>query len=92
MPIYEYDCPRCGPFEMTQRITEPALQTHAQCGSPVRRLLSATSFALKGTGWYITDYARKGNQDGGKKSESAAKSEGGAKSESSAKTEASAAA
>jgi len=59
MPVYEYDCPSCGVHEVTQRITEPALGSCTTCGSPVRRLISATAFALKGGGWYATDYARK---------------------------------
>jgi len=73
MPIYEYRCDRCGVFEVTQRITEPALSDCPTCNGAVARLISATSFQLKGSGWYVTDYARKGLQeskDGAKSSES----------------------
>lgn len=64
MPIYEYRCDRCGEFEVTQRITEPALADCPTCSGPVARLISATSFQLKGSGWYVTDYARKGANGG----------------------------
>ena len=55
MPLYEYDCPRCGPFEAAQRITEPPLARH-ECGEAVQRKISLTSFALKGGGWYSDGY------------------------------------
>jgi putative FmdB family regulatory protein len=58
MPIYEYRCPQCGVFEATQRITESPLATCPTCASEVHRLISLTSFVLKGSGWYATDYAR----------------------------------
>ena len=72
MPIYEYDCPKCGTFEATQRITDKPLGKCPTCRGKVKKLISNTSFQLKGTGWYITDYARK-NQ-GAEKSENGAKS------------------
>ncbi|HXG51144.1 MAG TPA: zinc ribbon domain-containing protein [candidate division Zixibacteria bacterium] len=68
MPIYEYQCDACGTFEVTQRITERALSKCPTCKGKVKRLISNTSFQLKGTGWYITDYARKGAN--GEKSDS----------------------
>jgi putative FmdB family regulatory protein len=55
MPLYEYDCPRCGSFELTQRITEPPLSRHT-CGEVVQRRISRSSFALKGSGWYADGY------------------------------------
>jgi len=61
MPIYEYKCDKCGVFEVTQRITENALKKCPTCKSKVERIISNTSFVLKGRGWYITDYARSGN-------------------------------
>lgn len=61
MPIYEYLCPKCGQFEVTQRITENALKRCPTCRSKVQKLISASSFQLKGSGWYLTDYARAGN-------------------------------
>jgi len=58
MPIYEYHCARCGIFEVTQRITETPLSICPTCEGDIRRLISVTSFVLKGNGWYATDYAR----------------------------------
>ncbi len=57
MAIYEYDCPRCGTFEVTQKMTEPPLETHEACGEKVERKISRTSFALKGGGWYSEGYS-----------------------------------
>src|ERR1700720_629334 len=62
MPIYEYRCPKCGTFETMQRITEPSLKRCPTCKSKVERMMSRTSFVLKGSGWYATDYARAGNK------------------------------
>ena len=57
MPIYEYQCENCSRrFEVMQRMTEPLLAICEQCGGHVRRLISQTSFVLKGDGWYVTDY------------------------------------
>jgi putative FmdB family regulatory protein len=67
MPIYEYRCEQCGDFEEMQRITDPPLARCPKCKRKVRRLISNTSFQLKGSGWYVTDYARAGGGDGGKK-------------------------
>jgi putative FmdB family regulatory protein len=66
VPIYEYECGKCGVFEQSQRITEPALTKCPTCRRKVRRLISNTSFQLKGSGWYVTDYARNGGKKGGK--------------------------
>jgi putative FmdB family regulatory protein len=60
MPIYEYKCNKCGVFEVTQRITEKALKKCPTCKGRVERIISNTSFVLKGTGWYVTDYAKRG--------------------------------
>ena len=70
MPIYEYRCEHCGDFEEMQRITDPPLVRCPKCRRKVRRLISNTSFQLKGTGWYVTDYARSGGANGGKSGES----------------------
>ncbi len=56
MPIYEYECPKCGRFDALQKMSDPALKTHDVCGSKVRKLMSASAFAFKGSGFYITDY------------------------------------
>lgn len=80
MPIYEYVCHKCGTFEVTQRITEKALGKCPTCKGKVKKLISNTSFQLKGTGWYVTDYARKG-KNGEEKSDAASKPAAEAKSE-----------
>jgi len=60
MPIYEYHCESCGSdFEVMQRITEPPVETCENCGAgPVHKLISQSTFILKGSGWYVTDYGR----------------------------------
>ena len=55
MPTYEYDCGTCGTFEVTQRITDKPLRRCPTCKGKVRKLISSTSFQLKGSGWYVTD-------------------------------------
>lgn len=79
MPIYEYQCQKCGTFEVTQRITENPLGKCPTCKGKVKKLISNTSFQLKGTGWYVTDYARK--DKGAPKGENGAKASTDAKSE-----------
>ncbi len=70
MPIYEYECRSCGKnHEIMQRYTDAPLTECPSCGGPLRKLISNTSFVLKGTGWYKTDYASSGSGRTGKKSE-----------------------
>jgi putative FmdB family regulatory protein len=85
MPIYEYHCDHCGDFEEMQRITDPPLVKCPRCKRKIRRLISNTSFQLKGSGWYVTDYARGAN--GGKKKDAAGDSGGGDAKSSEAKSE-----
>jgi putative FmdB family regulatory protein len=59
MPIYEYKCNKCGVFEVMQKITEAPLKKCPTCKGKTERLISSTSFVLKGSGWYATDYAKK---------------------------------
>lgn len=60
MPIYEYQCKKCGKqFEAFQGITEPDLKICKFCKGKVQKMMSLSSFSLKGTGWYATDYAGK---------------------------------
>ena len=65
MPTYEYSCTSCGTFDVEQRITEPALATCDKCGGPVKRLISRSSFALRGGGWYADGYSSKSSQTSG---------------------------
>jgi len=86
MPIYEYRCRKCNrEFEVVQSITAPELKSCKFCKGPVTKLMSVSSFHLKGSGWYVTDY-------GGRKapvSETATKSETAAKSDAAAEGSAS---
>jgi putative FmdB family regulatory protein len=77
MPLYEYECDACGKrFELIQRFSDPAPEACAKCGhGPVRRLLSSPAIQFKGSGWYITDYAKKGGSSN-EKAEKAEKSTG----------------
>ena len=59
MPIYEYKCAKCGVVEVMQGIKEKPLKKCPNCKSKVERMISSTSFVLKGSGWYATDYAKK---------------------------------
>jgi putative FmdB family regulatory protein len=59
MPIYEYECPKCGRFDVLQKMSAAPLEVHEACGSKVQKLMSASAFAFKGSGFYITDYGGK---------------------------------
>ena len=59
MPIYEFECPSCPKIhEVMQKFSAAPMVNCPDCGSPVKKLMSLSSFALKGTGWYTTDYKR----------------------------------
>ena len=99
MPLYEYQCGACGNrFEVIQKFSDSPAEACKVCGKgPVRRLQSSPAIQFKGSGWYITDYARKGSSESSakgadgkgadekgasdKKSASDAKSDAGAKAE-----------
>jgi putative FmdB family regulatory protein len=66
MPIYEYHCSKCGDFETMQKMSDKPLTTCPTCRRKVTKLISSTTFHLKGSGWYVTDYARKGEGGGAK--------------------------
>ena len=60
MPLYEYACHQCGKhFDVLQKFSDQPLAVHEECGGEVERLISAPALQFKGTGWYVTDYARK---------------------------------
>lgn len=66
MPIYEYGCMKCGKtHEIMQKFSDAPMTVCPDCGGEVRKMISNTSFVLKGTGWYATDYAsnKKGASD-----------------------------
>ena len=59
MPLYEYQCDECGhTFEKIQKFSDPLETTCPKCGGPVRKLMSSPAIQFKGSGWYITDYAK----------------------------------
>lgn len=71
MPLYEYQCEACAHrFERIQKYSDPPVETCPSCGGQVKKLLSSPAIQFKGSGWYITDYARKssdGKSGGGSK-------------------------
>jgi putative FmdB family regulatory protein len=65
VPIYEYSCTKCGEtVEAMQKMSDPPLKKCPKCGGLLAKMMSSTSFVLKGTGWYATDYAKKSNGSG----------------------------
>ena len=79
MPLYEYECDNCGHrAEVIQRVGAPPIGACEECGGEMKRLLSAPAFQFKGTGWYVTDYAKKSGagspSNGESKSENSSKS------------------
>jgi putative FmdB family regulatory protein len=92
VPLYEYKCEGCGEtFEVIQKFADEPLTVHEKCGGAVHRLLSAPAFQFKGSGWYVTDYA-KSNSAGvakheGPKAESSDKGSGDAATKTETKTE-----
>ena len=82
MPLYEYQCDACGHrFEVIQKFSDKPLETCPKCGGAVHKLVSSPAFQFKGSGWYITDYAKKSDA----KSEGKSSSSGGGDSKESAK-------
>jgi len=83
LPLYEYECPKCGTFELVRKFSDAPLESCPTCARPVEKLASAPAIQFKGTGWYITDYARKSpGGEGGKDMGGAgdpAKDKGGSK-------------
>lgn len=66
MPVYEYECTKCGHHaEKLQKMTDPPITECAMCAGRMKKLISQSTFHLKGSGWYVTDYASKsGGYDG----------------------------
>ncbi|HET9407410.1 MAG TPA: zinc ribbon domain-containing protein [Candidatus Sulfotelmatobacter sp.] len=60
MPLYEYQCKKCGHrFEKIQKFSDPTVKKCPECGGAVEQVLSAPAVQFKGSGWYVTDYAKK---------------------------------
>src|SRR5262245_46252860 len=86
MPIYEYICEKCGEkTEVIQRVGEAPLRVCPHCSGRLKKAVSAPAIQFKGSGWYVTDYARAKQESGGRKAESS--SDAGEKSDKSEKTE-----
>jgi len=82
MPMYEYKCAQCGDvFELIQKFSDEPLKVHQGCGGAVERLISAPAFQFKGSGWYITDYAKKNGSSSSSSPESKTESKTESKSE-----------
>ena len=64
MPLYEYQCGACAHrFEQIQKFSDPPLTSCPECGGALRKLVSSPAIQFKGSGWYVTDYARQGKKD-----------------------------
>jgi putative FmdB family regulatory protein len=74
MPIYEYECSKCGIFDEMQKITAKPLAKCPTCKRKVKKLMSSTAFQLKGSGWYVTDYGKGGQKPSGTGGEPASSS------------------
>jgi putative FmdB family regulatory protein len=62
MPIYEFKCTACNNIdEHLMRLSDPLPEGCSACGKPVIKIMSNSTFALKGSGWYVTDYKNKGS-------------------------------
>ena len=71
MPLYEYQCQKCGHrFERIQRFSDPLVKKCPECGGNVEQMISAPAVQFKGSGWYVTDYAKKSSAGSSSKSES----------------------
>ena len=76
MPLYEYQCEACGHrFEVIQKFSDAPIETCPRCNGAVRKLLSSPAIQFKGSGWYITDYAKKDSSSAPASSSSESKSE-----------------
>src|SRR5947209_8008078 len=86
MPLYEYLCNKCGHrFERIQRFSDPMVKKCPECGGKVEQVISAPAVQFKGSGWYVTDYAKK--PSGGSSSGGSAKSDSEHKSDSDRKSD-----
>ena len=67
MPIYEYECSSCGHIEeVWQKFSDPPVSSCTLCSGEMKKLISQSTFHLKGSGWYVTDYASKPSKEKGK--------------------------
>ncbi len=84
MPLYEYQCKKCHSLtERIQKFSDPPLTVCPHCGGEMEQLLSAPAVQFKGSGWYVTDYAKKSSKGGSSGSNGSTSSSSESKSESS---------
>ncbi len=96
MPLYEYECKKCHHrFERIQKFSDPHVKKCPKCGGPIEQVISAPAVQFKGSGWYVTDYAKKSStgsasssSNGDSSKDAKAKSEDSGKTESSSKADA----
>jgi putative FmdB family regulatory protein len=80
MPIYEYECKKCHHrFERIQKFSDPHVRKCPDCGGPVEQVISAPAVQFKGSGWYVTDYAKKSSSGTSSSSNGESKSESSTK-------------
>lgn len=87
MPLYEYQCDACGGrFERIRKFSDPPLDEPCpSCGGPIQKLISSPAIQFKGTGWYVTDYAKSGSTGTSKSDSTASEAKADAKSDASRK-------
>ncbi len=77
MPLYEYRCKHCGAHvEKIQKFSDPPLAKCEKCGGRLERLISSPAIQFKGSGWYVTDYARKNSAPAGSTDKSPSNGDG----------------
>lgn len=87
MPLYEYACGSCGArTEVMQRVGAPPLLACPHCGGQVHKVLAPPALQFRGSGWYVTDYARKGNGSNGDSRTESTPASGATPSQASAET------
>jgi putative FmdB family regulatory protein len=88
MPLYDYRCHKCGEvFEVRQKFSDELLRQHEGCGGELERLISAPALQFKGSGWYVTDYAKNGKSPSTSGNSSESKSENKSESKSESKSD-----
>ncbi len=74
MPLYEYECKKCHHrFEKIQKFSDPHVKKCPKCGGPIEQVISAPAVQFKGSGWYVTDYAKKSSGSSASSSDSGSK-------------------
>jgi len=88
MPLYEYECKKCHHrFERIQKFSDPHVKKCPECGGAVEQVLSAPAVQFKGSGWYVTDYARGSSKAGTSKDGDSSKKDESTKKDDSTKTD-----